>query len=127
MRTLLLVAICLAAANCYTMRIQHGALSSCQARWTYFAVADTLSGRIISHQPLLFMCGIVPSAALSIVETTTGDTVRVLSLCGFRSHSQQQRVKVLRADAGASNTVIPPDAYHCTVRRTCYGTILEVR
>ena len=99
----------------------------CRDNWQYFSLQGSIKGQIMFHAKPYFLCGLVATASLTIVRTTTGDTIRIIDLCNSSDTFQRLCfVKVIPEQRPEFSVVIPADKSHndCSIKRTCYAHLL---
>ncbi|GAB3227034.1 hypothetical protein GCM10027346_09940 [Hymenobacter seoulensis] len=84
-----------------------------------------LKGKVIFHKNTDDLCGLMPTASVTLVKTTVGDTIRVLELCNLNKKFTAGEMVVIYPNATfeAVNVDVPADPRACSLKRTCIGTI----
>jgi hypothetical protein len=99
--------------------------NKCKQSWQYFNSSDTTYGIVLFHAKADFLCGGIASASLTVIKTTTGDTIRVLQMCNTNQiFFKSEYVKVSSMQQPTCGVFLPFDKYFdCVVKKTCYGVI----
>ena len=112
------------------LSISYGQSSSttltCRSNWQFLTTENKIEGRLIYFLPAAD-CGYSISASLSIIETTTGDTIRVLNLCDMRRQiPPNTKVQLLpNNEVTKKASIIPLDKTgDCFIIKTYYGQLL---
>jgi hypothetical protein len=100
----------------------------CETNWDYFSLADTVKGSVLFHAKAPFLCGGFATASLTIIKTNKYDTIRVLWLCNSNvDFKKLDIVNVYPAKKPDFAVVLPikKSKYDCSIKNTCYGTIVS--
>jgi len=103
----------------------------CQVNWIYIDLHKEIKGKIIFYAQPVVACGIVSVAATALIETESGDTIRVLSLCHIKKDFQTKNdfetgssVLVTPSEKPKFRVdITPADPKHCTLKETYFGTL----
>ncbi|RSK42279.1 hypothetical protein [Hymenobacter perfusus] len=101
---------------------------NCQGNWQYFVSPDNVKGRVIFHQNTNELCGVVPTASVTLVRTIEDDTIKVLELCNLSKKFASGELVMISPEviSESANVSVPVDTRVCSLRRTCFGVIKSV-
>ncbi|WP_157530600.1 hypothetical protein [Hymenobacter norwichensis] len=102
--------------------------SSCQDKWQYPVSRDDIKGKVVFHKTTNELCGLVPTASVTLVKTTENDTIRVLELCNIDKKFTSGELVVIHPStkAGMDNVYTPLDPRACSLMRTYFGVIESI-
>ncbi len=112
---------------------------SYKKKWEYFTLDDTISGTIIEYNRARMECGVLATAAMTILKTENQDTIRVISLCYTTDKFKAgQNVRVKPFSEPSFGVTLPftmvwnektelyePTFYDLNVFKTTYGGLIE--
>ena len=103
-------------------------------KWVYFELSNSITGKIINHQPADFGCGIWATASVTIVLTDKSDTIRVVDMCNMLRYKVGQIIKVIPRKKPSFGLYLPlplfkegyplSSIYDLTILRTTWGEIV---
>jgi hypothetical protein len=100
----------------------------CQDEWQYSTNPDDITGKVVFHETTDELCGVTPTASVTLVKTTGNDTVRVLELCNYGKEFTIGEAVVVHPIATSEliNIYVPVDPRACSLNRTCIGMIESI-
>lgn len=100
----------------------------CQEDWQYPVSRDDIKGRVVFHKTTDVLCGLVPTASVTLVRTTENDTIRVLELCNLDKQFTNGELVVIHPsiESKMNNVYTPPDPRACSLKRTYFGVIESI-
>ncbi|WP_156126275.1 hypothetical protein [Hymenobacter sp. DG25B] len=101
---------------------------SCQAKWQYVVSSKKIKGRVIFHKNTDELCGLLPTASVTLVKTNEGDTIRVLELCNLSKKFANGEFVLIQPDTAfeAENISVPVDPRTCSLKRTYLGKVESI-
>jgi len=108
---------------------QYNDASECQKKWIYKKLSKQITGTIIYHKTVSVHCGIFSTAAVGIILTQQGDTLRVLELCNLdKKFAVGSIIKVEPADIpGFRIDIVPYDPKVCNLINTYFGSLTKTK
>jgi hypothetical protein len=102
----------------------------CQTKWKYSELKETVSGVVVYHEQPIVMCGVVATASVTLLQTSAGDTIRILSLCHIKGVSSPNEFRIgakvsitPQAKPGFRVDLIPEDPKACSLKKAYFGII----
>ncbi|MBD2715472.1 hypothetical protein KBK19_10535 [Microvirga sp. STR05] len=100
----------------------------CQEDWQYPGIRDDIRGIVVFHKTTNELCGIMPTASITLVKTIENDTIRVLELCNISKEFANGELVVIHPSTNAKtdNIYAPLDPRACSLKRTCVGVVESI-
>ncbi|SNC61570.1 hypothetical protein SAMN06265337_0495 [Hymenobacter gelipurpurascens] len=120
---LLLVA---SGVECRTAPIASGVSvqGDCKHEWVYREYSAPVRGKVVFYEPTADLCGLFPTASVTLVKTGPLDTIRVLDLCYMGDPIPiGVTVTIQPVKAPGGEVDVPADPYTCSIKTTCFGTV----
>lgn len=122
----LLLLIMASGVECRTAPLASGlsAQRTCQHEWIYRAYSVPLKGQVLFYIHSTDLCGLVPTAAVTLVKTSAQDTIRVLDLCYLGDPIPVgATVTIQPIKAPGFKVDVAVDPWSCRLKSTCFGTV----
>lgn len=129
-RLVYLLTLILFSYNCFSQHYNKksrnidSVYAKCKESWEYFNLKGSITGQVISHFKAPFHCGTFATASITIIQTDTDDTIRVLALCNVdKAFKYLDKVKVTPTKQPSFTVVTHPHKEDCSIKKTCYGNV----
>lgn len=97
---------------------------NCPRGWIYREYSAPVRGRVVFYGHNTDLCGLVPSASVTLVRTSAHDTIRVLDLCYLGDPIPVgAAVTIQPVKAPGFEVDVPADPRACSLKATCFGTV----
>jgi len=99
---------------------------NCKSDWQFFKLKKTITGTVILHEKAGGSCGYFIFASCTILKTMTGDTIRVLDNCNYKTFAPGDYVKI-DTTKYQDHGIVTANNYECIVRKTTVGIVTQIK
>jgi hypothetical protein len=98
--------------------------SKCQHEWVYREYSVPIRGQVVFYAHSTDLCGLVATAAVTLVKISAQDTIRVLDLCYLGDPIPVGATVTIQPIKAPGFTVdVAVDPWSCLLKSTCFGTV----
>lgn len=101
-------------------------LDDCQRRWKIFEPSKKMTGTAVFYAPSL-SCGILTGGAIALIQTSNGDTFRVIDYCNQDTTILVGSTVVIVPQKNTTIPIVATDPQRCSLLETLFGRVRRVK
>jgi len=98
-------------------------LNDCQKRWKILELNRHFTGKVLFHSTASPACGILATGAVTIVQSTDGNTYRIIEYCNTDKNFVVGSLVIVKPDKNAKIPLIIDDKRQCELLETLFGQV----